>query len=120
MDEGILRWLACSFPTLIAIVVFARAFTVPRDNASDTGAPIFLRENPFVVLIVSKSLALFSSITSILMFLSVLITRYTEDNFLFSLPNKIIIGLGSLFLAIISMMAAFGSTLYIGLNERWR
>ncbi|TXG68625.1 hypothetical protein EZV62_003560 [Acer yangbiense] len=41
------------------------------------------------------------------------------DDFLESLPKKLIIGLGSLFIAIAALIIAFGATLTIVLNERW-
>ncbi|EXB38944.1 Ankyrin repeat-containing protein [Morus notabilis] len=104
--------------TLIATVVFTAAFTVPGGNNSDTGVPIFLRTNAFLVFAISDALALFSSLTSVLMFLSILTARYAEDDFLRSLPKRLIIGLASLFLAITTMMIAFGATLSIVLSKR--
>ncbi|GMH23322.1 hypothetical protein Nepgr_025165 [Nepenthes gracilis] len=103
---------------LIATVVFTAAFTVPGGNNSDDGIPIFLNTTSFMVFIVSNALALFSSTTSILMFLSILTARYAEEDFLKSLPKRLIIGLASLFLAIATMMIAFGATLSIVLSHR--
>ncbi|KAL5802140.1 hypothetical protein ACOSQ4_030445 [Xanthoceras sorbifolium] len=106
--------------TLIATVLFAAAFTVPGGNVNDKGIPIFLRTNAFTVFSVSDALGLFSSLTSLLMFLAILTARYAVDDFLESLPKKLIIGLGSLFFAIAAMIIAFGATLAIVLNERWQ
>ncbi|KAH9684929.1 hypothetical protein KPL70_013735 [Citrus sinensis] len=64
-------------------------------------------------------LALFSSISSVLMFLGILISRYEEDDFLLSLPRKLIIGLVTLFFSIASMMVAFGATVHISLSHKW-
>ncbi|KAL5824377.1 hypothetical protein ACOSQ3_020440 [Xanthoceras sorbifolium] len=106
--------------TLIATVLFAAAFTVPGGNVSDKGFPIFLRTNAFMIFVISDALGLFSSLTSLLMFLAILTTRYTVEDFLESLPKKLIIGLGSLFFAIAAMIIAFGATLTIVLSERWQ
>ena len=104
--------------TLITTVVFAAAFTVPGGNDNDDGVPIFLWSNGFLVFAVSDALALFSSLTSLLMFLSILTARYAEEDFLKSLPKRLIIGLASLFVAIATMMIAFVATLSIVLSKR--
>lgn len=104
--------------TLITTVVFAAAFTVPGGNDSNDGVPIFLWSKAFLVFAVSDALALFSSLTSLLMFLSILTARYAEEDFLKSLPERLIIGLASLFFAIATMMIAFAATLFIVLSTR--
>ncbi|KAL2524767.1 Ankyrin repeat family protein [Abeliophyllum distichum] len=78
--------------TLIATVAFAAAFTTPGGN-NDTGVPIFLKDGWFTVFFISDAGAMFSSTTSIMMFLSILTARYAEDDFLFSLPAKLMVGL---------------------------
>ncbi|OWM73219.1 hypothetical protein CDL15_Pgr001333 [Punica granatum] len=105
--------------TLIATVVFAAAFTVPGGDVDGKGIPIFLNERVFMLFAVSDALALFSSTTSILMFLSILTARYAEEDFLRDLPQRLILGFTSLFLAVATMMVAFGATLYMVLNERF-
>ncbi|KAI9187520.1 hypothetical protein LWI28_029005 [Acer negundo] len=105
--------------TLIATVLLAAAFTVPGGN-NDAGIPIFLHETSFLIFVVSDALALFSSITSLLMFLSILTARYAEEDFLRALPKRLILGLGSLFFTIASMMVVFGATLSIVLSEKWQ
>ncbi|KAK0602763.1 hypothetical protein LWI29_036749 [Acer saccharum] len=105
--------------TLIATVVLAAAFTVPGGN-NDAGIPIFLHKTSFLIFVVSDALALFSSITSLLMFLSIITARYAEEDFLRALPKRLILGLGSLFFAIASMMVVFGATLSIVLSEKWQ
>ncbi|XP_020424711.1 ankyrin repeat-containing protein At5g02620 isoform X2 [Prunus persica] len=106
--------------TLIATVVFAAAFTVPGGNDND-GSPNLLRKNSstFMVFVVSDAIALFASLTSLLMFLSILTARYAEEDFLQSLPRRLMIGLASLFFAIASMMVAFGATIVLVLNNRF-
>ncbi|XP_044509147.1 ankyrin repeat-containing protein NPR4-like [Mangifera indica] len=103
--------------TLIATVMFAAAFTVPGGNDNVTGRPIFLHQRSFLVFAISDALALFCSATSILMFLSILTSRYAEEDFLHSLPNRLITGLAALFISIATMMAAFGATLFIVLSD---
>ncbi|KAF8376997.1 hypothetical protein HHK36_030369 [Tetracentron sinense] len=105
--------------TLVATIVFAAAFTIPGGNDNGRGIPIFLKYNSFKVFIVSDALALFSAATSVLMFLSILTSRYGEEDFLKSLPTKIIIGLAFLFFSIATMMIAFSAALSIILSESW-
>ncbi|XP_058213513.1 uncharacterized protein LOC131325331 isoform X1 [Rhododendron vialii] len=96
---------------LIATVVFAAIITVPGGNDDSNGLPIFSKEIAFTVFIISDALSLFTSTTSLLLFLSILTARYAEGDFLHVLPKRLIIGLVTLFLSITTMMVAFSSTL---------
>ncbi|KAG7995174.1 hypothetical protein I3843_01G095400 [Carya illinoinensis] len=102
---------------LILTVMFAAAFTVPGGNNQGTGLPVFFNKRLFMLFIVSDSLSLFSSITFVLMFLGILTSRYTEEDFLIYLPTKMIIGLSTLFFSIAAMMIAFSSGLLLILEE---
>ncbi|XP_022894975.1 uncharacterized protein LOC111409210 isoform X1 [Olea europaea var. sylvestris] len=105
---------SCTFAgTLIATVVFAAAITVPGGSSGESGIPIFEKERPFIVFAISNAVSLFSSVTSVLMFLSVLTSRYAETDFLYSLPNKLIIGLLNLLLSLGTMTIAFSAAIYI-------
>ncbi|XP_043690034.1 ankyrin repeat-containing protein ITN1-like isoform X2 [Telopea speciosissima] len=104
--------------TLIATVVFAAAFTVPGGDNNNNGIPIFIKAKSFMVFAISDALALFSSATSVLMFLSILTSRYAEEDFAKSLPKRMIIGLATLFVSIATMMIAFSATLSIVLDSR--
>ncbi|KAF8377129.1 hypothetical protein HHK36_030502 [Tetracentron sinense] len=99
---------------LISTIMFAAAFTVPGGYNNDTGIPIFLPRTSFMVFIIS----LLSSSTSVLMFLGILTSRYGEEDFLKSLPGRMMIGLVTLFLSVVTMMVAFGAALFIVLRER--
>ncbi|KAL2474725.1 Ankyrin repeat family protein [Abeliophyllum distichum] len=99
--------------TLITTVMFAAIFTVPGGNNNNTGTPIFLNDKSFIIFSISDALALFSSVTSILMFLSILTSRYAEEDFLESLPKRLIIGLTTLFFSIALMLIAFSASFFI-------
>ncbi|KAI3836071.1 hypothetical protein MKW98_016375 [Papaver atlanticum] len=124
--------------TLIATVAFAAAFTVPGGNVSDSsnpksasgdpksnsavpkiGFPVFLRENTFAVYAAADAVALFSSITSVVMFLAIMTSRYAEKDFLKSLPQKLIIGLTTLFISMASILVAFGAAFTLVLRDRY-
>ncbi|GLT59931.1 hypothetical protein SLA2020_327240 [Shorea laevis] len=104
--------------TLITTVMFAAVFTVPGGNDNKNGTPVFIEAKSFLIFAISDAFALFSSVTSILMFLSILTSRYTEEDFLKSLPQRLIIGLAALFFSIVSMLVAFGATFFIVLGQR--
>ena len=52
------------------------------------------------------------------MFLGILTSRYAEEDFLKSLPTKMIIGLSTLFFSIAAMMIAFSTALFLMLREQ--
>jgi hypothetical protein len=105
---------------LIFTIIFAAAFTVPGGNKQDTGLPVFLDEKLFMLFIISDALSLFSSSTSVLMFLGILTSRYAEDDFLECLPRKMIIGLSTLFFSCATMMITFSAALLIMLQgQSW-
>ncbi|XP_002509752.3 uncharacterized protein LOC8265453 isoform X1 [Ricinus communis] len=101
---------------LIITIMFTAAFTVPGGNNQESGFPVFLHEKSFIIFIISDAISLFASSTSVLMFLGVLTSRYAEEDFLKSLPTKLIIGLSTLFVSIAAMMVAFCATLIIMLR----
>ncbi|KAL6130403.1 hypothetical protein ACLB2K_068782 [Fragaria x ananassa] len=105
---------------LIVTIMFAAAFTVPGGNNQVTGIPIFVDDKIFSLFIISDAMSLFSSTTASLMFLEILTSRYAEEDFLKSLPQKMLIGLLSLLLSISTMMLAFCAALLIMLQgKQW-
>ncbi|KAL3746841.1 hypothetical protein ACJRO7_015739 [Eucalyptus globulus] len=104
--------------TLIATVLFAAAFTVPGSNNGNTGLPLLLGQDSLLVFAISDALGLLSSVMAILLFLSILTSRCEPQDFLDSLPKKIIMGLLLLFLSLAFMLVAFASTLIIVLDKR--
>ncbi|OAP06312.1 hypothetical protein AXX17_AT3G48470 [Arabidopsis thaliana] len=113
------RWMketatACMLgATLIATVVFAAAITIPGgnddsgDKANTLGFPNFRKRLLFDIFTLSDSVALFSSMMSIVIFLSIFTSRYAEEDFRYDLPTKLMFGLSALFISIISMILAF-------------
>ncbi|KAK3438803.1 hypothetical protein EUGRSUZ_C03624 [Eucalyptus grandis] len=106
--------------TLIITIAFAAAFTVPGGNNDSMGIPIFLNKGSFMVFAVADGFALLSSVIATLMFLTILTSRYTIEDFLHSLPRKMVMGLTFLMLSLASMLVAFSSALTIILSERFK
>ncbi|KAF5475326.1 hypothetical protein F2P56_007139 [Juglans regia] len=96
--------------TLIATVVFVAAFTGPGGKSLDSGTSIVLESTGFLVFFISNAIAFLSSSTSILVFLSILTSRYTENDFLRSLPMRLLLGLTALFISVVGMVVAFSAT----------
>ncbi|XP_060675761.1 ankyrin repeat-containing protein NPR4-like [Ziziphus jujuba] len=61
--------------TLIVTIMFAATFTVPGGNDERTGYPKFLDDKTFMFYVVSDAISLFSSITSVLVFLGIYINK---------------------------------------------
>ncbi|KAJ9558334.1 hypothetical protein OSB04_012948 [Centaurea solstitialis] len=98
---------------LIITIAFTTAITVPGGNKGDTGKAIYETKASFIVFAVSDAISLFTSTTSLLLFLSILTAGYREEDFLYRLPKRLIFGLAMLFLSVTSMIIAFNATLYL-------
>ncbi|KMS96701.1 hypothetical protein BVRB_8g200070 [Beta vulgaris subsp. vulgaris] len=112
---------SCAFvATLIATVVFSAAFQLPG-GVKDTGSPVLVTKPCFVIFAIANAVSLFTSTASVLMFLSILTSRYAEQDFLKSLPLKLMQGLILLLVSIATMIIAFTATFFITFQEgvRW-
>lgn len=99
--------------TLIATGVFTATFNMPGGNNKNTGIPNYLQKPAFMIFAVSVAIALISSSASILIFLSIRISSYAEDDYFKSLPFKLLFGLITQFMSITSMMVAFSVSFFI-------
>lgn len=93
--------------TLIATIVFVVLFTMLKGNDGNTTIPIFWQNHAFTIFIMLDILAFAASTTSMVSFLSILMSGYSEDDFLVLLPTKLLVGLVMLFISGVCMMAAF-------------
>nr|POE88477.1 hypothetical protein CFP56_70444 [Quercus suber] len=67
----------------------------------------------FLAYTVSTAISLFGSSTSLIMFLSILISRYSYEDFLVWLPVRLMIGVASLYISIIAMMISFATSFWL-------
>nr|GEV06822.1 ankyrin repeat-containing domain, PGG domain protein [Tanacetum cinerariifolium] len=98
---------------LITTIVFAAAITVPGGSNQDKGMPVFTKEVAFIIFAVSDTISFFSATTALLVFLSILTARFSEKDFLVSLPRRLLIGICTLLLSAISMIVAFSATVFL-------
>ncbi|KAI3701577.1 hypothetical protein L6452_26761 [Arctium lappa] len=105
---------SCSITAgLITTIVFAAAITVPGGSNQEKGIPLFTHEIAFIIFAISDAVSLFTSTITLLVFLSILTARFSEKDFLVSLPSRLIIGLCALLVSTTAMMVAFGATLFL-------
>ncbi|GKD24152.1 ankyrin repeat-containing protein, partial [Tanacetum coccineum] len=107
--------------TLIATIVFAAVFTLPGGYNQSTGIPFFIPKSALIVLVISYAISLMLSSVAVLMFLSILTSRYAEHDFLESLPKKLMFGMATLFLSIMTMMVTFSASFFVlyHTNLKW-
>ncbi|XP_020872590.1 LOW QUALITY PROTEIN: uncharacterized protein LOC110226198 [Arabidopsis lyrata subsp. lyrata] len=98
---------------LIATVLFTAAFTVPGGIKESTGLPNFAENEWFDTFTKWDIIGLFTSVDSVVIFLSILTSRYAEDDFRKALPAKLVLGLTTLFESIIAMVVCFTATMIL-------
>ncbi|XP_059660959.1 uncharacterized protein LOC132307263 [Cornus florida] len=106
---------------LIATVAFAAAYTVPGGSNDQTGVPILLNNPLFVIFTVTDVLSLTCTLTSLVLFLSILTSTFRLRDFKNSLPQKLMLGFTFLLLSVSMMMLSFAATiaLMIRNKEQW-
>ncbi|WJX56314.1 hypothetical protein P8452_41982 [Trifolium repens] len=98
--------------------MFAAAFTVPGGNNQETGTPIFLHKKIFNMFIIADAVSIFTSASSVLVFIGILTSRFAEHDFLKVLPLKLVLALVLLLLSVCSMMIAFYAALNVILKDQ--
>ncbi|XP_059437022.1 uncharacterized protein LOC132170139 [Corylus avellana] len=112
------RWIketshSCSaIAILVATVVFTAALTVPGGN-DQQGHPVFLNSPFFLFFTIMDVVSLAGSLTYVVMFLSILTSPFKQENFLESLPRKLMIGFTLLFLSMTTTMLSFTATIFL-------
>ncbi|WCJ33200.1 Ankyrin repeat family protein [Euphorbia peplus] len=111
---------SCSLvATLVATVAFTTSATVPGGLNQETGQPILGNETPFKVSAIASLVALCSSVTALVIFLTVITSRFQERDFAMNLPRKLFLGLILLFTSIASMLVSFCAGHVFVLNVRY-
>ncbi|XP_059669118.1 ankyrin repeat-containing protein At5g02620-like [Cornus florida] len=83
--EKLMKDAATSCTTIVALVtavLFAVAITVPGGNDGNNGIPILFEDRGFIIFVILDAFGLFSSISYVVMFLSILTSRYSVIDFL--------------------------------------
>ncbi|MED6121679.1 hypothetical protein PIB30_032446 [Stylosanthes scabra] len=107
------KWLtktaeSCSVvAALVATVAFTTSTAIPGGPDQNTGVPLLRGRPAFNLFAVAALIALCSSVTSLVLFLSVLTSRFQEKDFAVDLPRKLLLGLTTLFTSIASVLISF-------------
>ncbi|WJZ91403.1 hypothetical protein VitviT2T_010479 [Vitis vinifera] len=106
--------------TLIATVAFATSTAVPGGTKEGSGKPILEQQPAFHIFAISSLIALCFSVTSTVMFLAILTSRRQEKDFAQDLPRKLLLGLTSLFISILSILVTFCASHFFVLRDEFR
>ncbi|KAL9444410.1 hypothetical protein AB3S75_017574 [Citrus x aurantiifolia] len=112
---------ACSvLAILIATVIFTAAFTIPGGN-NDKGFPHFLKSPLFYVFTVMDVASLALSLSSVVMFLSILTSPRESSDFRRELPRKLLVGFTLLFFSVLTSMITFSASLLLinRMEKKW-
>ncbi|CAN6693997.1 unnamed protein product [Malus baccata var. baccata] len=103
---------------LIATVAFATSTTVPGGIKEESGTPTLENQPAFDIFAIASLVALCFSVTAMVMFLSILTSRYQEKDFGKDLPRKLLVGLTSLFVSITTMLVSFCAGHFFVLKDK--
>ncbi|KAL2341179.1 hypothetical protein Fmac_009119 [Flemingia macrophylla] len=107
------KWLtktseSCSVvAALVATVAFTTSTAIPGGPDQETGYPLFQGKPAFNLFAIASLVALCSSVTALVLFLSILTSRFQEKDFAVDLPRKLLLGLTTLFTSIASVLVSF-------------
>ncbi|XP_028763248.1 ankyrin repeat-containing protein ITN1-like [Neltuma alba] len=102
---------------LIVTITFAVVFTLPGGNDQNSGLPLFVKQPSFNVFILSTIVSLISSSTSVLMFLAILTSPFSEEAFLNFLPSKLLFDVSTLLISMVAMIITFLSAIHLTLKH---
>ncbi|XVE51046.1 hypothetical protein DITRI_Ditri02bG0007000 [Diplodiscus trichospermus] len=105
---------------LVATVVFAAAYTAPGGFHGD-GRPILLEKPLYSFFTVMDIAGLASSLTSVVIFLSILTSSLEFEDFLHRVPRNLSLGFTFLFFSLTTTMLSFTATvlLLVHLRKKW-
>ncbi|XP_034700005.1 uncharacterized protein LOC117925188 isoform X3 [Vitis riparia] len=118
------KWLyktssSCSVvAALIASVAFTTTGNVP--GGVEKGKPVHGKELAFQVFSISSLISLCCSVTSLVIFLGILTSRYRENEFKTALPTKLLGGLSLLLISIAAILVSFCAGHFFIVDDQFR
>ncbi|KAJ8464605.1 hypothetical protein OPV22_027157 [Ensete ventricosum] len=100
---------------LVVAVMFASSFSVPGDKDPATGNSLYFGRAAFKVFSHAYVIGLSCAATSLVLFLSLAMSPYKEQQFRRIIPTKCFFARSSFGLAILSFLVAFACNIYLQL-----
>ncbi|RRT50518.1 hypothetical protein B296_00008897 [Ensete ventricosum] len=98
---------------LVAAVVFASSFSIPGEKDPTTGNPVYFNRIPFKVFSHAYVIGLSCAATSLVLFLSFLISPYKEQQFRRAIPAKYFLACLSFGVALVAFLVSFTCNIFL-------
>ncbi|KAG6495001.1 hypothetical protein ZIOFF_042791 [Zingiber officinale] len=98
---------------LVAAVVFASSFSIPGEKDEKTGNPVYMNRLPFKIFSHTYVIGLSCAATSLVLFLSLIISPYKEQQFRRAIPTKYFLACLSFAMALLALLVAFTCNIFL-------
>ncbi|XP_049391299.1 uncharacterized protein LOC125855602 [Solanum stenotomum] len=109
--------LCAIIATLIVTIAFSASITFPEIKNCENALPISFKKGFLTAFIFSNTVSLSTSCISLFAFVSILTSRYAEEDFSYVFPKRLLCGLLMLYASVEAMMLSFGCALYFVLKD---
>ncbi|WOL19963.1 hypothetical protein Cni_G28765 [Canna indica] len=99
--------------SLVAAVVFASSFSIPGEKDPSTGNPLFFNRMPFKIFSHAYVIGFACAATSLVLFLSLVITPYKERDFRRAVPMKYFFACLSFAMALLAFLISFTCNIFL-------
>lgn len=101
---------ACSVvASLFVTSTYTTSTTVPGGVKQEDGTPYLEHKPAFQVFAISSFFSFYSSLISVVMFLSILTSGCAERDFRYALPGKLLLGLTAFYMSLASTLVSFST-----------
>ncbi|CAL9132898.1 unnamed protein product [Musa acuminata var. zebrina] len=98
---------------LLAAVVFASSFSIPGEKDPKTGNPVYYDMPAFKVFSHAYVIGLSCAVTSLVLFLSLVISPYSQRQFRLAIPVKYFFAILSFAMALLALMVSFACNIFL-------
>ncbi|THU56166.1 hypothetical protein C4D60_Mb11t14390 [Musa balbisiana] len=98
---------------LLAAVVFASSFSIPGEKDPKTGNPVYYDMPAFKVFSHAYVIGLSCAVTSLVLFLSLVISPYSQRQFRRAIPVKYFFAILSFTMALLALMVSFTCNIFL-------
>ncbi|KAG6495000.1 hypothetical protein ZIOFF_042790 [Zingiber officinale] len=98
---------------LVAAVVFASSFSIPGEKDDKTGNPVYMNRLPFKIFSHTYVIGLSCATTSLVLFLSLVISPYREQQFRRAIPTKYFLACLSFAMALLALLVSFTCNIFL-------